>query len=69
MNSILIVISLYQLMSIISSNLLNPCFDSTFVEISPHYNQRNNEDERLGEWLLQMGGWDESLEDGGVGGV
>ncbi|KAF4972440.1 hypothetical protein FSARC_1007 [Fusarium sarcochroum] len=25
--------------------------------------------ERLGEWLLQMGGWDESLEDGGVGGV
>lgn len=24
--------------------------------------------ERLGEWLLQMGGWDESLEDGGVGG-
>ncbi|CAM1506444.1 Fc.00g060850.m01.CDS01 [Cosmosporella sp. VM-42] len=25
--------------------------------------------ERLGEWLLQTGGWDESLEDGGVGGV
>ncbi|KAF5248626.1 hypothetical protein FAUST_289 [Fusarium austroamericanum] len=25
--------------------------------------------ERLGEWLLQMGGWDESLEDGGVGGA
>ncbi|KAM5348709.1 hypothetical protein ACJ41O_008533 [Fusarium nematophilum] len=25
--------------------------------------------ERTGEWLLQMGGWDESLEDGGVGGV
>lgn len=25
--------------------------------------------ERLGEWLLETGGWDESLEDGGVGGV
>ncbi|KAI0595221.1 hypothetical protein F4775DRAFT_585695 [Biscogniauxia sp. FL1348] len=25
--------------------------------------------ERVGEWLLQTGGWDESLEDGGVGGV
>ncbi|GKT98862.1 hypothetical protein FLAG1_00719 [Fusarium langsethiae] len=25
--------------------------------------------ERLGEWLLQMGGWDESLEDGGIGGA
>lgn len=25
--------------------------------------------ERLGEWLLSTGGWDESLEDGGVGGV
>ncbi|KAI5467713.1 hypothetical protein BGZ63DRAFT_399265 [Mariannaea sp. PMI_226] len=25
--------------------------------------------ERLGEWLLQTGGWDEALEDGGVGGV
>ncbi|KAM0233303.1 hypothetical protein ACHAP5_010457 [Fusarium lateritium] len=25
--------------------------------------------ERLGEWLLQMGGWDESLEDRGVGSV
>ncbi|KAI0112590.1 hypothetical protein GGR51DRAFT_46746 [Nemania sp. FL0031] len=25
--------------------------------------------ERVGEWLLSTGGWDESLEDGGVGGV
>ncbi|KAH7312350.1 hypothetical protein B0I35DRAFT_480812 [Stachybotrys elegans] len=25
--------------------------------------------ERTGEWLLQTGGWDETLEDGGVGGV
>ena len=25
--------------------------------------------ERLGEWLLETGGWDESLEDEGVGGV
>ncbi|KLU88175.1 hypothetical protein MAPG_07162 [Magnaporthiopsis poae ATCC 64411] len=25
--------------------------------------------ERLGGWLLETGGWDESLEDGGVGGV
>jgi hypothetical protein len=25
--------------------------------------------ERLGGWLLQMGGWDESLEDRGVGSV
>lgn len=25
--------------------------------------------ERLGEWLLSTGGWDESLEDGGVGSV
>ncbi|KAF5025579.1 hypothetical protein F66182_2323 [Fusarium sp. NRRL 66182] len=24
--------------------------------------------ERLGEWLLETGGWDETLEDGGVGG-
>jgi hypothetical protein len=28
-----------------------------------------NVKERIGEWLLQTGGWDESLEDGGVGGV
>ncbi|KAI1196425.1 hypothetical protein F5X97DRAFT_305502 [Nemania serpens] len=25
--------------------------------------------ERVGEWLLSTGGWDENLEDGGVGGV
>ena len=25
--------------------------------------------ERVGEWLLETGGWDESFEDGGVGGV
>ncbi|RWA10259.1 hypothetical protein EKO27_g4859 [Xylaria grammica] len=25
--------------------------------------------ERVGEWLLSTGGWDETLEDGGVGGV
>ena len=24
--------------------------------------------ERVGGWLLETGGWDESLEDGGVGG-
>jgi hypothetical protein len=28
-----------------------------------------NVKERTGEWLLETGGWDESLEDGGVGGV
>jgi hypothetical protein len=28
-----------------------------------------NVKERVGEWLLQTGGWDESLEDGGVGGA
>ncbi|KAI9151795.1 hypothetical protein HJFPF1_09006 [Paramyrothecium foliicola] len=28
-----------------------------------------NVKERTGEWLLETGGWDETLEDGGVGGV
>jgi hypothetical protein len=28
-----------------------------------------NVKERTGEWLLETGGWDEALEDGGVGGV